>query len=413
MESTRADFYPDWLEGWWKKRALQQLGGRRFEDLQAELEKATQRLSDLFTTDRQARFGNYERDRQLLLAYGLFYFPQTFARIRFPLREALRLRHWQPAGPTGTVRVLDLGAGLGGATLGASLLLQEIAGVSAVKALAVDQSAESLQTLQRLARENETHLPRVQIKTARGDLKSWFRQAPSSERWDLIMASFSLGEAFFDASDETVQNWLKVALKRLRPGGLLLITEPALRETSERIERLRNWIAAEKVARIWAPCPHHQTCPLLAEGKFWCHEVRSWRIPESLSFLNRHLFRSVRDLKFSFLLAGPPPAPGASPDAANPTTMRLVSPVSPMKGRFVWSGCAGDGLRYDYEIQKRDLSRDEQKQMQAIERGDMLHLSESEQLGDPQKRRISSFQALRSWSQTDGREESEGGWESP
>lgn len=408
LESSKADLYPTWLEDWWKQRACRLLGVREFAETQASLEKATQRLSDLFTTGREARFGDYGRDEELLLAYGLFYFPQTFVRIRFPLREALLLHKWRPSSPEHPVRVLDLGAGIGGATMGAALLLQEMPFVAGVEALAVDQSAESLRALTRLARENKPHLPRVQVSTSRGDLKTWFRKASPEDRWDLIIASFSLGEAFFEAEDEELHQWVKTAFKRLRPGGLLLVTEPALRETSERIERLRNLISAEQSGRIWAPCPHHQTCPLLEAGKYWCHEVRSWGVPDSLSFLNRHLFRSVRDLKFSFLLAGPPPAPGASPQAGSPNVMRLVSPLSAMKGRYVWSGCAGDGLRYEYEIQKRNLRRDEERKLEKIERGDVLEVAASEELGSPQKRRVKSFHDLQHWSQKHGREGSGG-----
>src|SRR5690606_37972667 len=108
--------------------------------------------------------------------------------------------------------------------------------------------------------------------------------------------------------------------------------------------------------------------------------------------LNRHLFRSVRDLKFSFLLAGPPSASGAGPDTVSANRMRLVSPLSEMKGRYVWTGCAGDGLRYEYEIQKRDLSREESIKLKAIERGDLVEVSASKPLGDPYKRRVNAFQ---------------------
>lgn len=391
------DLYPAWLERWWMQQACRSLGVGEFGETQAELQKQIQRLTDIFTTGREARFGDYGTDERLLVAYGLFYFPQTFARIRIPLREALHLRSWRPAHEQ--VRLLDLGAGTGGATVGAALLLDEMPFVAGVDALAVDQSPRSLSAVRRLAAENRQHLSRIRIGTARGDLKTWFRKAPSGDRWDLIIASFSLGEAFFDADDAAVHQWLKMALGRLRPGGLLLITEPSLRETSERIERLRNLVAAEKTAIIWAPCPHHRSCPLLATGRYWCHEVRSWQAPESLSFLNRHLFRSLRDLKFSFLLAGPPPAPGASAEEGSGGFMRLVSPMSDMKGRYVWTGCASDGLRYEYEIQKRELSREEKDRLARVERGDLVKVLASEPLGDPRKRRVKSVRDLRIWPQ--------------
>ena len=385
--------YPRWLESWWTNRARQTLRARDFAETQSALQTDIQRLSDLFTTARQSDFGDYGRDPRLLLAYGLFYFPQTFTRIQFPLREALLLRNWRPDNSAQPLRLLDLGAGLGGATLGAATLLRQFPFIPAVETLAVDQSTASLAALRELARDNSAHLPGIDLQTAKGDLKTWFRKAPRDDRWDIITASFSLGEGFFDSPDTAVLDWIKTALSRLRPNGLLLIAEPSLRETSERLERLRDLISAENSARIWAPCPHHRDCPLLATGKFWCHEVRNWIVPESLSFLNRHLFRSVRDLKFSFLLLGPPPESGPLP-AFPASHMRLVSPMSDMKGRYMWTGCAGDGQRYEYEIQKRDLSREDKTALDQVERGDLADVSASDPLGNPNKRRVKTIADL-------------------
>lgn len=380
------------------QRACQLHRVRDFADAQSTLQADIQRLSDLFTTQRQADFGDYGRDDRLLLAYGLFYFPQTFARISFPLREALLLRNWHPHSPDEPLRLLDLGSGLGGATLGAATLFAEMPFVSGIEALAVDQSASSLATLRQLVQENSTHLPGITLKTKPGDLRNWFKKTPPTERYDIIMASFSLGEAFFEASDEAVHEWIKTALSRLRPNGLLLITEPSLRETSERLERLRDLIAASSSASILAPCLHHQRCPLLELGKFWCHEVRNWVVPESLSFLNRHLFRAVKDLKFSFLLLTPSGVPALPAEI-----MRLVSPMSEMKGRLLWSGCAGDGQRYEYEIQKRDLAREDRADLNQIQRGDIVEVATSAPLGEPGKRRVKSPRDIQVFSQEPGR----------
>lgn len=414
--SIQADTYPSWLEEWWIQRALRACGASSLSDAQRDLEQAVERLSSLFTTDRETGFGRYEKDPRLLAAYSLFYFPQTFVRIRFPLRELLLLRRWQPCGADGTVRLLDLGAGLGGATLGTALLIRDCArefGVAQIKATAVDQSAASLAAIRQLARDQADNLRDIAVETERGDLRSWFRKHTAGEQWDLIVASFSLGEAFFDADDHTVLQWIESALRQLRPGGILLITEPALRETSERIERLRNLVSEQRLARIWAPCPHHRACPLLADGKYWCHAVRRWNTPDSLSFLNRRLYRSVQDLKFSYLAAGTEPAPGASPDAADPRRMRLITPFSRLKGRYVWGGCAADGLRYDWELQRRDVPRADQAAIEKIERGDMLDVSGGEVLGSPRRRRAKAVSDLQSWSQRDGGADAGSAWESP
>src|SRR5262245_61000648 len=71
-------------------------------------------LSDLFTVARPKRFPDYGGDAQAV-AYGLWFFPQTWCRVRFPLLEAVA-RGWEPPRER-PARVLDLGAGTGAAGL--------------------------------------------------------------------------------------------------------------------------------------------------------------------------------------------------------------------------------------------------------------------------------------------------------
>lgn len=366
---TNVRAYPSWLDQWWRRQAVERFAVDSFEECQSALERQIQHLSDLFTTERASAFGDYGNQDDLLLAYGLFYFPQTFVRAGFPLREAMELRQWVPAKGR-PARLLDLGAGLGGALMGAATALLQNGSV--VEATAVDRSARSLAYLRRLATENEAQLPGMRLETVSGDLRCFPARSGSERSFDLIIASFSIGEAFFGEPVEKVHEWIRSLLKLLEPGGILILLEPALHETSERIEQLRDRIAAEKSAWIWGPCPHHHRCPLLADGKFWCHEVKNWAVPESLAFLNRRLFRSIALLKYSFLTLGnQPPAP--LPALAEPAqTARLITPMSEMKGKFVFAGCAADGERHEFEIQKRNLAKKERREIAQIERGEMF-----------------------------------------
>ena len=395
--------YPHWLETWWVERALRNLGAPDLSAASARLESEIQRLSDLFTTERETRFGEYGRDEGLLLAYGLFFFPQTFARSGFPVREAIHPHGWRPSGGGGgPVRLLDLGCGLGGATLGTAHALAEAFPGLSIEALAVDQSTASLDTLRELAAARPDGTGRLAVETARGDLRTWFAKENGGRRWDWIVASFTVGEAFYGQPAAAMAPWIDAAMDSLADDGLLLILEPALRETAERLEAARDRLAGEMDRFIWAPCPHSGPCPLLAEGSHWCHEVRRWAPPESLVFLNRHLHRSIHDVKFSFLLTGnrAPRRPWEGSDPAR--TARLVTPLRIRKGRYSWGGCAADGKRRDYEVQKRDTGEATAGVLAATARGDIVETGPGREIGRPPVFRLEGAEPPRNHSRPNG-----------
>jgi len=105
--------YPAALEKFWIQRAVQATGGPEAEDTALRrLESKVQALSDLFTAGRPAKdFPDYFADRSLLAAYGVFFFPQSFAKAQWALDFAMRLRGWVPHSEN--IRILDLGAGAG------------------------------------------------------------------------------------------------------------------------------------------------------------------------------------------------------------------------------------------------------------------------------------------------------------
>jgi len=358
-----APAYPPELERWWLDRWQQHLGRAPEPDDIARLEQAIARLSDNFTTARSHEVAGYAESPDSLFAYGLFFFPQTFVRMRFILREALRPR----ATP---VKALDLGAGTGAAGFA---LLAELA-PAAVDLTAVDASAASLDAAARLFADAIPHAPAAAFRHVTADLAGFDAPGP----WDIILISYALNELVAARPDFDAAAWLAALVGRLAPGGLLVLCEPIVKDSPLRLELVRDRLLASGAARVVAPCLHRQPCPMLARDE-WCHDVRRWQPPASLRFLNRNLFRSIAMLKFSFLVLA---APGHTAAPGDASLARLVSPVHEPKGKIAFRGCAADGALHDYEVLARHAGGGERELLLALERGDVARIEDAQPLKD-------------------------------
>src|SRR5688572_21510997 len=127
---------PEPVEAWWVARAREAAQGAAAEHALRALAPEVQRLSDAFTCARPVAFADYARTPAERAAYGLFYFPQTWVRARFPLAEARIVHGWAP--PSRSLRLLDVGAGSGAAGLSIATALQASGAVDDIELTAVD-----------------------------------------------------------------------------------------------------------------------------------------------------------------------------------------------------------------------------------------------------------------------------------
>lgn len=177
--------------------------------------------------------------------------------------------------------------------------------------------------------------------------------------------------------------------RALCPNGPLLILEPALEATSRALASVSNLLVAESQEMRLLPYYGCFPDPLSADRHHWSHEVRTWSPPESLRYLNRHLWRGIELLKWSF--ACWVPTTQALPNwVPPPLTLRLVSPFALLKGRFIATAIDENGQIGTYDLPTRGLEKTEIATLEAIERGDTLHLAEAEALGSPNTYRIPS-----------------------
>jgi hypothetical protein len=122
--------------------------------------------------------------------------------------------------------------------------------------------------------------------------------------------------------------------RRVDAHGSLVVIEPALRDRTRHLHRVRDVLAARGVT-VFAPCLHAAPCPALARDTDWCHEdlpvdLPRWLVPVARAAGLRH-----EGLTFSYLvlrndgerLSGHLAAP---PGAAR---LRVVSELMRTKGK--------------------------------------------------------------------------------
>lgn len=350
--------YPAEAEAFWIAQA--ELAAEKVGDEALErMTPAIAHLSDLFTTERpDKKFPDYFADPRLLAAYGVFFLPQSFTRTSFALAQICGLRGWKPTSPRPAI--LDLGSGPGSCGVAAAYRLRQ-AGFGHVSLHGVDKSPCALASMEAFA--HAALGVTVETKTRIGD-------ASRPETWpegpfDLIVAGFVMNE-MPQLDHVALLRWFGELKAKLAPGGLILILEPALRITAERLQKLSDVIAAGEMNRI-APELDALPDPQLGTGEHWSHETRAWEAPASTEFVNRHLHRDLREVRFSFAAfsdASLAPLPvGLS---------RLISDVQIIKGliRFI---TIREGRIESVEVPTRGLSKHEVKKLAAtFGRGDIV-----------------------------------------
>jgi len=380
--------YPQHYESWWLERAYAQFPQTGETHVLQKLEPVVGRLSDEFTVDRDDKPPENYNHPEEILAYGLFFFPQTYTRTLWVMEELCERVKWQPRQDR-PLRILDLGCGSGAASFALLDQLDAQGCDITIEHVGVDRSGYNLDAARDLSQSRSYQTIQVNSTWLRRDVTSaqfsWEKK-PFNQSWDIILMSFSFGEFVVGLEDEQAISVVHDLSDVLAQGGIVVITEPSLMETSLRLEVVRDAVAESDSLQVLAPCLHQQPCPALQEKRFWCHEVRKWHPPESIAFLNTRLHREIRFLKFSFLLFQKADATPAM-DAGN-RYFRLVSPIAKKSGQMVCKGCSAEGAIHTYEWLTRNLSKEEIKNQLGLERGDCVLTSEIKALGTAGRFRV-------------------------
>jgi hypothetical protein len=218
--------------------------------------------------------------------------------------------------------------------------------------------------------------------------------APRGARFDVILVGQLLSELDVGVLDdarvarhtELIGGWLDT---RLGDRGALVVIEPALRDRTRHLHRVRDALLA-RGATVFAPCLHGAPCPALALESDWCHEdldvdLPGWLVPIAKAAGLRH-----QGLTFSYLVLRAPASAGdrlvdhvaAPPGAAR---LRLVSNIVRTKGKregFLCGEFAGDSGRARAVRLDRDASSTNAAWPE-LRRGDLVVLAPALELDRP------------------------------
>jgi SAM-dependent methyltransferase len=341
------DWIPRLVAAW--RRIARRPGGELLSSSERdELARAIATLSQGLTRGRELAGARYLDEPALLGAYLMLWWPVSYAQAASIFGEIV-------GGVRG--RVVDLGSGPG--PLACAAL---DAGASSV--LALDRSAAAIAALGEIAGD-ERRLARRTFALD-GNLPSEVEGA------DVVLLGHVVNELWDDSSTgiERRAALLDAILRRLAPGGRLVVIEPALRETSRGLLAVRDRLVA-RGAVIHAPCLWRGACPALVRESDWCHAERRWTMPPLVDELSRAAKLHKETLKMTYLVVGAPGSDEAIVPAGR--LFRVVSEPLDEKGRARRIGCGPDG-RVALTLPQKRVS-DATSAFLSLERGDVVRIS--------------------------------------
>lgn len=316
--------------------------------------RAIREVSVAYTRER-GRLRSGSRGPSALAARLAFFLPRDVVKSA----ELARQTHAVGAFPAReTLRVLDLGAGLGATSLGVARYAARAALARRFEIVAVDDDASALAVLADVfatARDLEVTVESVTADLAR-------HLARETRTFDLVVAGLALNELAAEARARLVAQMLG----RTSEDGLVLVVEPALAETARALSATRDALVLAG-ARVVFPCTHAAPCPMLEGERDWCHVD----LPIPLDAVGARLAREagLRDERPTFAGLVLARSPGADEGAK---AHRIVSAPLGSKGRTEIHACGPGGL-----VRLRQLDRHAKEapvRLDALRRGSLVTL---------------------------------------
>lgn len=238
----------------------------------------------------------------------------------------------------GRLSVLDVGAGLGATTWGVVRALEASGARGTVEATWVDDDAEALTLGLAIVRERERSGPsplQLRVRTVASPAGA----LDDLGRFDLVLAGQVLSELDVGLEPgprvakhaDLLGTWLA---RRVEPDGSLVIIEPALRDRTRHLHRVRDALLMSG-ATVFAPCLHAAPCPMLEREGDWCHEDLDVDLPSALAPVARAAGLRREGLTFSYLVLRRDGRTVVQAVVSAPRAgrLRVVSGAIPSKGK--------------------------------------------------------------------------------
>jgi ribosomal protein RSM22 (predicted rRNA methylase) len=303
----------------------------------------------------------YFTARESLAAYLAYFFLASAGQVKRALAEVAL-----PSSPT--LKVLDIGSGPGPA----SIAIAELAASNGQRAdvTALEAAPLALQSLSKLWRPSYGSL----------ETKEWRAgQSLPSGPFDVIVASHVLNELYLDVPDRLDRRTalaLELA-RKLKPGGLLLLMEPALKRTARELLVIRDRLLPQGLFAL-APCLYQSACPAIQRPRDWCHADRPWPEPALVAKAGQVAGLKRDSLKYAYVILS-----NAHPDresTKDSSLFRIVSEPLPEKGKKKFFGCGPSGRHALVRLDKD--ANDANAPFDRLQRGDIVRLQNLTQSGD-------------------------------
>ena len=322
------------------------------------------RLSAGLTRERELVGARYLDDDRLLGAYLLFYWPTSYLQARGVLSEL----------PHRPRSVLDLGSGPGPMAFAAL-------DAGASEAIAADRSARAIAAARRRWRARRGSRSRRASGTRRHGRP--LAALAGGKKLDVVLMGHALNELFRGHGEAITDGRAAPTCSRRRsallaPGGSLVVVEPALRDTSRALLRVRDLLVARGYA-IRAPCLFRGACPALVKETDWCHAERPVEPPPLVAQLAKAAGLRREAVKMSYLVVAPKGEGWAEPPGRG-ALFRIVSEPLPSKGRLRYMGCGPEG-RMGLALQEKHVT-DANRSFGKLLRGDVIEVAGTEPRGD-------------------------------
>ena len=341
-------------------QALAALARERFGRAAPEgrvLGAAVNHVSRKYTRDRAALMDS-QGDPTTLTARLRFFLPRDLYKLWGPLSELLAA---DCVPKRRSLRVLDVGAGLGTSTLGLATFVHAHGLCESLHVTAIDSDEQALSLMSRLvSRPCGLDLPTLALDVLRKQLDS--RASLPEGPFDVIICGLSLNEILLPLSalERPTQGaeFLRTLCLKLSPDGVLIVVEPALREEARALSAIRDiLVVSDGSPHVFAPCLGCASCPMLARERDWCHERLPATLPPELSELSRVAGLRDEELTYSYLTLRTQPRDLAVLAPAGQRVYRVVGGPVITKGKREFLLCGATHAPRLLQLTRHRVSR--------------------------------------------------------